>query len=201
MLQWNMMRAGLIAFLVPLSLVVGGCERSSGPTAPVPPPTPQAVAPTTEPTTRPVAFLTIDGMLTQFPRAMLRLREKDGVVDALLYSDDPQTALNDNYSGNSFYLPMTLDTITDAQAIGTARWVYKAINSDAVQTPSGIFLNGNKQQLQPIDVVISFDGAAPNITVTIAGRFLVVNTIKDQNMLVPTFAMVTGQLAASVPAK
>jgi hypothetical protein len=134
------------------------------------------------PDTQPTAsFITVNGKVFSFPRAMLRLRTTDTGVTALLYSDDPPAALRDNYTGNSYYLQMNLD-ITDAKDIGAAHWIFRS--------PDGIFLNGHAIELQPIDVQVKFDGAAPAVTISLSGKFLVLHSIHEDNMGPPVYASV-----------
>jgi hypothetical protein len=138
-----------------------------------------------------VTLLLIDGKLQQFPPALLRLRTIDGQVSALLCTDDPPEAIKDDYKGNSFYLPMTLD-ISDSSAIGTAEWKFQSASSGGVDSLDGIFLHGARQQLEPLDVVVDFAGGKPTVTVSMQGRFLVASTVRDGATTLPSFAQVAG---------
>jgi hypothetical protein len=135
------------------------------------------------------SFMTIDGKVYSFPRAMLRLRQSGSGVSALLYTDDPPAALLDNYTGNSYYLQMNLD-IPDAARIGSAKWLFKAPSSERVDSPDGIFLSGHKIELQPLDVQVRFDGTEPVVTISLVGRFLLLNSVHEDVAYAPQFVNV-----------
>jgi hypothetical protein len=132
------------------------------------------------------AFLTIDGKITEFPPARLRVTKTDEGVQALLFSDDPRNATSAEYKGNSFYFDISL-RIADTSEVGRADYFYKADNSEPSESPNGVFLNGTKFHLQPQDVAITFDGAGRKVMAQVAGRFLVVRTTGEN---------VPGQVAA-----
>jgi hypothetical protein len=162
---------------------MAGCEKSA-PTVPAaassaaadtlsqPAPAP-ATQPTTEPATQPaLTSLHINQVFKQFPGARLRLVTSDDHVTAILYTSDPPAAINDDYTGNSFYLKMPLEQVIDASAINGAEWRYKSISSDRSDSNDGIFLNGLRHQLQPIDLLVRFDGSGPSLHVRLAGTFM-----------------------------
>ena len=180
------------------ALVAGGCEEPAMKTArkPAPPqqpvvaesPTtstadaqpagaaqPQADAADTQPAN---AFLTIDGRMTEFPPARLRLTKTAEGVSALLFSDDPRTATSAEYKGNSFYFDLPLQ-VTDPADIHRAAYAYRSDDSEPSESPNGIFLNGTRYHLQPQDVVIRFDGEGAGVMAQVAGRFLVVRTVGE----------------------
>jgi hypothetical protein len=102
--------------------------------------------------------MNINGHLTTFPAARVRLESDGRNLVALLYSNDPREALKSNYAGNSFYLRMVLD-IDDASKLNDARWSYTAPSSGGdreADSPYGIFLGGRKIALQPFDVKARF---------------------------------------------
>ena len=121
------------------------------------------------------AFLAIDGRMTSFPPARLRLTKTSEGVTALLFSDDPKNATSAEYKGNSFYFDLPLQVADPADVQG-ATYAYKADDSEPSESPNGIFLVGTQYHLQPQDVVIRFDGEGKKVMAEIAGRFLVVRT-------------------------
>ena len=132
------------------------------------------------------AFLTIEGRLTEFPAARLRLSKTDDGLTALLFSDDPKTATSAGYKGNSFYFDLPLKVTEPGEIVG-ATYGYRAEDSDPSDTPNGIFLSGTRYHLQPQDVAIRFNGEGKKVMAQISGRFLVVRTTGEN---------VPGQLAA-----
>jgi hypothetical protein len=156
----------------------GGCEKQQVPTpaATANPPT-QLVAvttqPATEPTTQPAATtLLINQLFKQFPGGRLRLVTTDDHVTAILYSSDPPTAINNDYTGNSYYLKMPLDDVKDAAAINGAEWRFKSISSDRSDSNDGIFLDGFRHQLQPINLLVRFEGSGSTLRVRLQGEFM-----------------------------
>ena len=132
------------------------------------------------------AFLTIEGRVTEFPPARLRLSKTDDGLTALLFSDDPKNATSAGYKGNSFYFDLPLKVSEPGEVVGAA-YGYRAEDSEPSDTPNGIFLSGTRYHLQPQDVAIRFDGEGKKVMAQIAGRFLVVRTTGEH---------VPGQLAA-----
>ena len=132
-----------------------------------------ATLPTTEPATQPLATaLLINQSFKQFPAARLRLASSDDHVTAILYTSDPPAAINNDYTGNSYYLKMPLTDVADVSAINGAEWRYKSITSDRSDSNDGIFLDGLRHQLQPIDVLVRFEGTGPSLHVRLAGTFM-----------------------------
>ena len=176
-------------------LVIGGCEERAMKAARKPAaaePAPAVDSPTadaqTAGATQPHAagdtqptnsFLTIDGRLTEFPPARLRLSKTAEGVNALLFSDDPRNATSAEYKGNSFYFDVSL-RVDDPSDIRGAAYAYKADDSEPSESPYGIFLSGTRYHLQPQDVVIRFDGEGRKVMAQIAGRFLVVRSSGEQ---------------------
>jgi hypothetical protein len=118
-----------------------------------------AAATTAEATQPASSVMNINGHLTTFPAARVRIESDGRDVVALLYSDDPREALKSNYTGNSFYLRMVLD-IDDASKLVDAAWAYTAPSSGdrerEADSPYGIFLGGRRIALQPFDVRVRF---------------------------------------------
>ena len=168
-----------VAVILGIGVMIG-CERDQQAAAPVPPPTATTTAPTTAPASQPAAvvvkpsIITIDYQHIEFPPARLRLRVEDDKLVALLHSDDPPEAIEDTYTGNSFYLELPLE-ISDRSEIASAEWKFKAPTSDRAESANGIFIEGMRQQLQPFDVQAAFeppDAATGMITVYLSGHFL-----------------------------
>jgi len=151
-----------------------------------------------------VSFLVHQGntdRMYDFPRARLRLtKESDNKYAAVLYSDDPKTAINSDYHGNSFFLQMKLD-LEDPHNLTNVNWPFKAANSDKDETADGIFLDGNRVHLQPSDIMISFDGSGNTVQVLVMGQFLKFEgTGADVNRQ-PAQVGVRGEFSATVEVK
>ncbi len=161
-----------------------GCDRApvtSATTAPASAPSADHAI-TASATTQPQSsYMIIDQQRVEFPPAKLALRTKGGQVLALLYSDDPPNAIDDTYTGNSFYIEMVLD-ITDAAQIATARWTFRAPDSERADTSTGIYLDGRKRHLQPLDVSVEFEGGSSPIKVWLSGRFLMFDSAQDPSV-------------------
>jgi hypothetical protein len=172
----------LLTIFVVLSLI--GCDRpkeasvSNG--QDVAPATAPAIDPATQPATSappaPSVAMQIETRGTvKFPSAILRVGTSDDKVVALLYTNDPKDALKDQYAGNSFYFQMELNA-DDVKDFADSDWRFESASSEKADTPYGIFLDGHRQQLQPVDVKISFEPAGGDQTlVTISGKFLLVH--------------------------
>lgn len=139
-----------------------------------------------------------DDRLFEFPRARLRITKEGDKCAAVLYSDDPKTAINPDYTGNSFFLRMKLD-VEDPQNLTGVDWRFKALNSDHDETGDGIFLNGTRIHLQPSDILVTFDGGGKSVQVVVAGQFLKFDN-NDSNRL-PIFVGVRGEFPATVEIK
>lgn len=199
-----------------LALAACGCDRAAARgqkrAAPVeastvaadPAPTDAQTAGATQPQTNPAdtqpanAFLSIDGRLTEFPPARLRLRKTEDGVAVLLFSDDPRNATSAQYKGNSFYFDVAL-RVNDPADVPGAEYFYKAPTSEPVESPNGIFLDGTAIQLQPQDVVIRFDGEGKKLMAQVSGRFLFVPTTGEAQP--GRFSAVTGTLFTTAEVK
>ncbi len=94
-------------------------------------------------------------------------------MTALLYTQDPPTAINNDYSGNSFYLKMPLKNAASPGLLDGEEWRYKAESSDRTEDSKyGIFLQGLRYHLEPQDVLVKIDGKGTEMRVRIAGQFL-----------------------------
>jgi hypothetical protein len=191
---------GVVSLFVMVA-VLFGCDQSGdapGPTtAPNPAPAPELPGPATAPTTAPTAaFMHINNRIVMFPAAKLKLTDDGSKVIALLYSDDPPEAIKDDYSGNSFYLQMSL-SISDVKDLGSAAWVHRSRSQEREDSPYGIYLSGRKVQLQPYEVRATFSGGDPtSATVTIGGTFLMWNDADSTGL--PQSVLVSGEIPARV---
>ena len=133
-----------------------------------------SAAPTTEPATQPATLsqLTIDGKLYSFPSPRLRVVKAGNKVLATLYTNDPKAAINDDYKGNRYYLLLHLDDIHEPQQVYTSVWQFKARSREYVDSNSGIFLEGDKYQLEPFDATARFIGDMLMVRVELQGEFL-----------------------------
>lgn len=191
-----------------LCLIVG-CDRTSVSTGPATAPATDSSAAVTAgagPATDPAAthpresFLTIDGQRVAFPPARLVLKPRSGSVHAVLYSDDPPSAIREDYAGNSYYLDMPLE-IDSADQLGETKWVFKAPSSERADTVAGIYLDGRKKHLQPFDVVAEFDHVPGQpVRVYLSGQFLLFGA--DDDPTVPgQIVGVSAELGAEVVRK
>jgi hypothetical protein len=121
----------------------------------------------------------IDQQRYEFPPALLQLRHRDQKLDAILLSDDPKDAISESYHGNSFYLQIPAQA-TDVKDLSSAPWRYTAPSSDRSDSPDGIFLDGNRLQLQPSDMSVRIEGEGPTMTVFLAGNFQAFDTHDDK---------------------
>ena len=176
----------LISFATFTFASIGCDRRDTKQTASKPDPTAivdGAIPAATNPSTQladavqklPPIAMRIEDQRVEFPPAKLRVGTSDGKVVALLYSDDPRDALKDEYAGNSFYFQMELDA-DDVKNFADSDWRFKATSNEQTDSPYGIFLEGHRKQLQPVDVTVQFEPAGEDQTlVSISGKFLQVN--------------------------
>jgi hypothetical protein len=142
--------------LILFGLVLAGCDdrpTASNPVAHKPSPDPEQTA-----TTRsagPPVVLIVDEQPREFPPARLVVESRNGKTVALLMSDDPKEAIDDDYTGNSYYLEVRFDEEIDS--LRDRVWQHQATSSDRADSPDGIFLEGNRKQLQPFDVKVHFE--------------------------------------------
>ena len=163
-----------------------GCDRSAPPQqqpsaaqAPAASPATQpAVAEaTTAPSTAPTSSLiNVNGHMTVFPAARLRIESDGQHLVALLFSDDPKDALKDNYTGNSFYLRFDLD-VDSPDKLLDATWHYTAPSSGDrdSDSPYGIYLGGRKLQLQPFDFSGRFKQGDEGTEALFSGQFKIMD--------------------------
>ncbi|MBC7782900.1 MAG: hypothetical protein H7144_03595 [Burkholderiales bacterium] len=180
----NLIRVGLIVSTVG----VAACERSPAPpAAPIPKPTAAIAAslPATQPVARPNAIFVVSqsgvaDQPVQFPPAKLVISFSEDSARATLFSDDPPEAVKDGYTGHSFYFDITLDAASIADLPGKS-FVIRKSQSERIDDNTGLYLQGGKQILQPLDAVIRIDGEPENFVVAVAGSFQVFeNSVVDQ---------------------
>ncbi len=200
------------------ALAISGCDRRpQTAVAPAPSTRPAAVvAPDTQPSGEQdvaaieahstiiqpggVSFFVMDGATTRiqdFPRARLRLsKDKDGdKYAAVLYSDDPKSAINPDYSGNSFYLEMTLD-IDDPQKLSGADWQFVSDTSEQREPGDGLFLDGNRVHLQPAETGATFSNAtSKTVQVRLYGQFRKFDTDQPNKS---SLVRVNGEFTATI---
>jgi hypothetical protein len=160
------------------------------------PATTDEASPPAAPTTAPVTSqLQIGNQTISFPRARLMLMQSQPDLALLLFSDDPRDALKADYSGNRYYFEIQLD-IDDVARIAAADWHFKAPSIERADSPTGIFLDGDRKQLQPYDVDIVFGRMGSQITLTLSGQFLMFQN-RDQ-VIIPRSVSVQGVLVADL---
>jgi hypothetical protein len=129
-------------------------------------PQPPAAAPAVP--VRPPSFLTVDGKQVAFPAGKLAvLKNKPGDFRVRLCTDDPATALDPNYAGNSFLLDMKLN-VDSVDKLSTASWTGGPNDSD---TEAGLFLGGYRNPYHPQNVTVTFVGEPDDLSVYILGTF------------------------------
>ena len=133
----------------------------------------------TLPATRPAgSVIFLDASAAEFPSCKLVLPDKAG-SPVLLMSDDPPEAINENYAGNSFYFELPLDVKSMDELAGMA-YPYRAASAERMETLNGIFLNGNRKQLQPYDYSLTFSKEDDVDVVLLRGTFLQFDSPDDQ---------------------
>jgi len=119
-------------------------------------------------------FITENGNARQFffPAARLRLMKEGNKYSAVLYSDDPKTAINPDYAGNSFFIRMSLD-VEDPTQLSGADWKYASPESAHREGSDGIFLDGNHYHLQPAEIgAVLSDQSKRTVQIMLYGSFL-----------------------------
>ncbi len=151
-----------------------------------------AAAPTSRPTT---SRMTISDREYLFPASRLLLERGDGNLVVLLFSDDARAALAANYRGNRYHLRFQLDT-ADPAKIGGRDCVIRAPSQERIDSPDGIFLEGDRRQLQPHDVHVQFTRAGDDLQVELSGTFLMFGGRDEKSAPVPV--PVQGSLVAEL---
>jgi hypothetical protein len=200
-----------IALVLAASFLVGCDSRDATVVKPNPAPAPTTApatiqpeqttaAPTTAPATQPaVSELFIDGRMYKFPICKIRASKSGDHVIARLYTDDPKAALEDDYKGNRYDLQMHLDDITDPQQVYMSVWQFKAQSHEYVNSPYGIFLEGMRYQLQPLNATARFLGTMMMVHIDLEGQFLVFDDADKTGA--PRTVYVKGSLLAPIEYK
>jgi len=106
-----------------------------------------------------------------FPAARLLLEHTEPTLIVFLFSDDARAALASDYKGNRYHMQFRLD-VTDLAKLSSTDCVIKASSLERLDTPDGIFLEGDRHQLQPHDVHVQFSRVGRDVQVEIQGTFL-----------------------------
>ena len=139
-------------------------------------------------------------LATMFPPTKMRLKQSDGGrVVAELFSDLPVSALR-KYDGNELYFEMQLQN-ADGGKLDNATWSFKSTSSGKVDSPNGIFLNGQQVHLQPDDVRVTFSRhqGDKQLYAHVQGRFRMYQP--DTPDAAAPFVGVNGELAVEVVQK
>ncbi len=130
--------------------------------------------------------MNIQGTEVFFPGTRLRLHtHPDANLTAQLFSNDPPEALRPGYAGNSFYFDIALD-VPEISGLPQATWIHKSPTSEPAETQQGIFLDGDRRHLQPLDVRAEFEPLGDGqLTVWLSGQFLWVDTRKPADSPCP----------------
>jgi hypothetical protein len=147
------------------------------------------------------SMMLINGAAQWFPPARLRLSSENGKVVARLYSDDPKDVLTGKETVNSYDIRMVLPDISDPADISKTAWIDRSSSMDKQDTPYGIFLNGQQDVLQPMNVAVRFEGQAPRINVVVRGTFSLYHISEQTPNPAPAMVSVVGFLDAKVMEK
>lgn len=131
----------------------------------------------------------------EFPAAKIKVKERNDRTVVYLISDDPPEAIDDDYIGNSYYLEIPFDE--QLESLAGQEWRFEAPSLDKLDTPNGIFLEGNRKQLEPYQVKVQFQRAGEQDLVWISGTFFQYDTIADREP--PKLVAVTGRLVVTFP--
>jgi hypothetical protein len=147
------------------------------------------------------SMMLINGAAQWFPPARLRLSSEKGKVVARLYSDDPKDVLTGKETVNSYDIRMVLPDISNPADISKTAWIDRSSSMDKQDTPYGIFLNGQQDILQPMNVAVRFEGQAPRMNVVVRGTFSLYHISEQTPNPAPAMVSVAGNLDAKVMEK
>jgi hypothetical protein len=143
---------------------------------------------------KPQSFMMINGVWVEFNDARLVLkREEDNRVHAFLSSNDGAEVLKPDYQGNRYYFEMALDTLDDPKNLTLAEYRYKAASAEPVDSPNGIFIDGDRQHLQPYDIEVTFDRDGDKIVAQIRGQFIFFPKDSKVGQWVPVMATLSAK--------
>ncbi|HEX8914522.1 MAG TPA: hypothetical protein VF796_19390, partial [Humisphaera sp.] len=96
------------------------------------------------------------GEKVAFPGARLKLthRGNESLV-ALLFSNDPKDALKATWQGDRYYFRMPL-RVRDPKALDASPYRLRVSRDQTEETTEGVFLAGDRYQLEPIDLSVTF---------------------------------------------
>jgi hypothetical protein len=167
---------------------VGGCEKAQtrkaivlAPTTRQAPVTPVVKTPvaTTDPVTRPSttqaakkSVIFIDGQRYEFPAAKLVLHKEGDKLRAMLCSNDPPEVISPAYQGNRYSFEMMVNAAENVDDLSTAEFEYRATSQEPQETTNGIFLEGDREHLQPYQIRVVFDKQDDHWVAQIQGAFL-----------------------------
>src|SRR5580700_3524642 len=117
------------------------------------------------------SMLKIDRAQQWFPPARLHLTTKNGIVVARLYSDDPRDTLTGKEIVNSYDIEMQLPDISDPEQITQTVWRNHSGSMEMQDSHFGIFLPGQSEVLQPMDVTANFEQDGSHLKVRLSGKF------------------------------
>jgi hypothetical protein len=126
----------------------------------------------TRPAEKPSSQMTINNVLVGFPEAKLVVRKEGDKLSAFLVSNDPPEVIAPTYQGNRYYFEMSLDAVDDIKNLADAEFRYKAPSAESQDTPNGIFLDGDRQHLEPYDIQVTFDKDGDHVVADIRGQFI-----------------------------
>lgn len=180
--------------------LAAGCDRSparrSGGGRPGASREPQTMPALSPLATRPApSSLAIAGREAVFPPARIVVLHEQPHLDLLVVSDDPRDALHPSYRGNRYYLSLRVENATLASLV-QVEWRARAPSMERRDVPDGIFLDGNRRQLQPYDVRFGLEKQGEELVVAIEGQFTMFDN--EQTMSLPQLVPVEGVLRAAV---
>jgi hypothetical protein len=142
-------------------------------------------------------MLSIDGRDVTFPAAKLALISHGaGGYTLRLCSDDPPTAIDPGYTGNSYVMDMQL-AIDRLGELPAATWDFKPTDSD--DSASGIYLHGCREQFHPRDVHVTFQKNGDELLVFVTGAFL--HSDESNPTAPPDRVQLNGCLRTNMPAE
>ena len=146
------------------------------------------IKPTSRPTT---STLMIGDKEYKFPAARLVVQQTDPELSLLLFSDEPRATLAKDYAGNRYHLELNL-AVPDLNTFTSAEYTQKAPSMAVVESPFGIFIDGDKRQLQPHDIRVLVLKQGEDVTLHLQGQFLSFDPRNDREP--PVLTRVDGVL-------
>ena len=125
----------------------------------------------------------------------MTVTQQGGALNVILSSIEAPDGAASASRANSFLFEMQLDagTIDDLPSIP---WEFRAKDDQPQDSTDGIFLEGGKRQMQPLDVKVTFQKQGARMEAQLTGKFL---SFDAQDATLPTrTADVTGTFDATV---